>query len=414
MCLYTFYLDIIACSEVTWATCSSSSGLPITLFCISLISCWYSLLRCSSCLLHRIPVSSSQSTTTLLLSFYLNSLSLLWWVCDRAKWVSLAWARCDTTLCSFLSRCLCFSLQRSSSSSTFLLCSSTFLLRKKSLVTKVGSGGQGRIWSKWDQMDEDMGVTTGGIHHLRYDIILLFSHDSIILLGALLHSELYRNKHHYCLSSLTSFLRGKVSLEICLICWTNVKRRLMYNCLPFFLKMRPLSDGYFRNPNVKFHLHYICNYSHCCIIWSWRPFGGGSQGSWLHHVRSEHWGSQHKEEQLRAGSLNRTGLRWFPWKPCILLYLTASCRFLVALVTLVGSSSKLPDSDEQRLEVGVRGSPGLMNGQRCSRGLLCSRPMSSRTCSRRDEIWEVLSSNGSQIVVCFNSLCFFRCSWKHL
>lgn len=178
--------------------------------------------------------------------------------------------------------------------------------------------------------------------------------------------------------------------------------------------MRPLSDGYFRNTNwaknVKFNLHYIYIYSLRCIIWPW----GRSQGSWLHHVRSEHSGSQHKGEQLRAGSLNRTGLRWFPWKPCILLYLTASCRFLVALVTLVGSSSKLPDSDEQRLEVGVWGSPGLMNGQRCSRGLLCSRPMSARTRSRRDEIWEVLSSNGSQIVVCFNSLFFFRCSWKHL
>lgn len=42
-------------------------------------------------------------------------------------------------------------------------------------------------------MDEDMGATTGGILHLRYFIILLFSHDSIIL-GVLLHSELYRNK----------------------------------------------------------------------------------------------------------------------------------------------------------------------------------------------------------------------------
>lgn len=87
-------------------------------------------------------------------------------------------------------------------------------------------------------MDEDTGATTGGIHHLRYDIILLFSHDSIKLLGVLLHSELYRNKPHYCLWSLISFLREKVSLEICLICWTNVnQRRLMYNCLPFLQKL---------------------------------------------------------------------------------------------------------------------------------------------------------------------------------
>lgn len=66
-------------------------------------------------------------------------------------------------------------------------------------------------------MDVDMGATMGGIHHLRYDIILLFSHDCIILLGVLLHSELYRNKPHYCLLILTSFLRGNVSLEICML-----------------------------------------------------------------------------------------------------------------------------------------------------------------------------------------------------
>lgn len=159
MFLYTFYSDIIVCSEVTWATCSSSSGLPISLFCISFISCWYSLLRCSSCLLHRIPVSPTQSTTTLLLSFYLNSLSLLWWVCDRARWGSLAWARCDTTLCSFLSRCLCFSLQRSSSSSTFLLCSSTFLLRRtvrsqrRGVEDKAGYEAGGTRWTRtWVQL----------------------------------------------------------------------------------------------------------------------------------------------------------------------------------------------------------------------------------------------------------------------
>lgn len=39
--------------SLTCATCSSSSGLPFTLRRISLISCWYSFLRCSSCLLHR-------------------------------------------------------------------------------------------------------------------------------------------------------------------------------------------------------------------------------------------------------------------------------------------------------------------------------------------------------------------------
>lgn len=38
---------------LTCATCSSSSGLPFTLRCISLISCWYSFLRCSSCFLYR-------------------------------------------------------------------------------------------------------------------------------------------------------------------------------------------------------------------------------------------------------------------------------------------------------------------------------------------------------------------------
>lgn len=69
---------------------------------------------------------------------YLNSRSLLWWVCDRARWGSLAWARLDTTRCSFFSLCLCFSLQRSSSSSAFFLCSSTFLLRGDSPVTRAG------------------------------------------------------------------------------------------------------------------------------------------------------------------------------------------------------------------------------------------------------------------------------------
>lgn len=63
------YLAVIVCyllkSGVTWATCSSSSGLPITLLCISLISCWYSLLRCSSCLLQRIPVSRAGGATQL-------------------------------------------------------------------------------------------------------------------------------------------------------------------------------------------------------------------------------------------------------------------------------------------------------------------------------------------------------------
>lgn len=37
----------------TCATCSSSSGLPFTLCCISLISCRYSFLRWSSCFLRR-------------------------------------------------------------------------------------------------------------------------------------------------------------------------------------------------------------------------------------------------------------------------------------------------------------------------------------------------------------------------
>lgn len=162
----------------TCATCSRSSGRPFTLFCISLISCWYSFLRCSSCFLHSahrvqqmVPLhltSPPCCSSSLLMCFfpppYLNSRSLLWWVCDRARWGSLAWARLDTTRCSFFSLCLCFSLQRSSSSSAFFLCSSTFLLGGDSPVTRAGGFrvGQGsrRIGDGWLRVR--VGATRGG------------------------------------------------------------------------------------------------------------------------------------------------------------------------------------------------------------------------------------------------------------
>ena len=66
----------------------------------------------------------------MLLSGYLNSLSLVCCICERARWGSLAWARFDTTFCSFFSLCFCLSFHRSSSSSAFFLCSSAFLLRE--------------------------------------------------------------------------------------------------------------------------------------------------------------------------------------------------------------------------------------------------------------------------------------------
>ena len=59
---------------LTCATCSSSSGLPFTLRCISLISCWYSFLRCTSCFLHRAQITSWCLTAAQL---RLQSLSLL-------------------------------------------------------------------------------------------------------------------------------------------------------------------------------------------------------------------------------------------------------------------------------------------------------------------------------------------------
>lgn len=64
-----------------------------------------------------------------LFSAYLNSLSLFGWVCERARWGSLAWARFRTSPCSRFSLCICLSLHRSSSSSAFFLCCSTFLFR---------------------------------------------------------------------------------------------------------------------------------------------------------------------------------------------------------------------------------------------------------------------------------------------
>lgn len=93
-------------------------------------------------------------------------------------------------------------------------------------------------------------------------------------------------------------------------------------------------------------------------------------------------------------------------------YLTASWRFLVASVTLLGSSSRLPDRDEHRLEFGVLEVVGLMCGQRIVRGLPRSFSMSARMRSRCEEMCDVLSSKGSQEVVGFTSLCFSRCFRK--
>ena len=87
---------------------------------------------------HNCPTTNRKKTVLLLISLDLNSLSLFWWVCDSDMWGSLAWARFNTTLCSFLSLCFCFSFHCSSSSPAFLLCSSTFLLRE----------------TDWSQMEE--------------------------------------------------------------------------------------------------------------------------------------------------------------------------------------------------------------------------------------------------------------------
>lgn len=92
-----------------------------------------------------ILLHSTAHAAVMLLSGYLNSLSLVCCICERARWGSLAWARLDTTLCSFFSLCFCLSFHRSSSSSAFFLCSSAFLLRE-TIWSQMQGGLDGMGW----------------------------------------------------------------------------------------------------------------------------------------------------------------------------------------------------------------------------------------------------------------------------
>lgn len=67
---------------LTCATCSNSSGLPFTLLCISLISCWYSFLRWTSCFLQRTQsYGSSYSIQQLMLQS----------CCCQPTWILWVW-----------------------------------------------------------------------------------------------------------------------------------------------------------------------------------------------------------------------------------------------------------------------------------------------------------------------------------
>ena len=90
------------------------------------------------------------------ISGYLNCLSLVWQVSDRARCGSFAWARLDTTFWSFFSLCFCLSFQLSSSSSAFFLCSSTFLLKEKKSQWQMSEGGKGQGWFFGEQEARDV------------------------------------------------------------------------------------------------------------------------------------------------------------------------------------------------------------------------------------------------------------------